>query len=122
MRGPLTPSGIPVSRSRAEQFDDLVLDAVDELGTRWGAELARVEFSVEDVPPSALLDIEADEPVPLAGLARATPSAPARIVLYRRPLESRAVDADDLADLVREVVIEEVAELLGLDPDTVDPE
>jgi predicted Zn-dependent protease with MMP-like domain len=41
-------------------------------------------------------------------------------VLYRRPLEFRAVDRDDLADLVHNVVIEQVANLLGVDPDDLD--
>ena len=46
---------------------------------------------------------------------------PARIVVYRRPVESRATDALDLADLVRDVVVEQVAHLLGRSPDDVDP-
>jgi predicted Zn-dependent protease with MMP-like domain len=45
---------------------------------------------------------------------------PARIVVYRRPLEARAHDALDLGDLVHDVVVEQVAQLLGLDPDAVD--
>jgi hypothetical protein len=39
-------------RSRAERFDDLVLDAVERLEKQWAAELADVEFAVEDVPPA----------------------------------------------------------------------
>ena len=42
---------------------------------------------------------------------------PPRIVLYRRPLEFRAMDREDLADLVHDVIIEQVANLLGVDPD-----
>jgi predicted Zn-dependent protease with MMP-like domain len=43
-------------------------------------------------------------------------------VLYRRPLELRAVDREDLADLVKDVIVEQVANLLGLDPEDVDPD
>jgi predicted Zn-dependent protease with MMP-like domain len=43
------------------------------------------------------------------------------VVLYRRPIEARAVGTDELADLVHDVVVEEVAELLGLEPEIVDP-
>src|SRR6476661_9998977 len=50
LRGRLVPVGVPLARSRAEQFDDLVLDAVEELERRWERELAGVEFAVEDVP------------------------------------------------------------------------
>jgi predicted Zn-dependent protease with MMP-like domain len=41
-------------------------------------------------------------------------------VLYRRPLETRAQDGVDLSDLVHEVLIEQVANYLGLDPDIID--
>jgi predicted Zn-dependent protease with MMP-like domain len=46
----------------------------------------------------------------------------ARIVLYRRPLELRALDREDLEDLVHDIVVEEVAHFLGLDPHDVDPD
>ena len=45
---------------------------------------------------------------------------PARVVLYRRPLETRA-DGDELDDLVADVVVEQVAHLLELPPEDVDP-
>ena len=34
LRGALMPSSVPASRTRAERFDDLVLDAVDDLDPR----------------------------------------------------------------------------------------
>jgi predicted Zn-dependent protease with MMP-like domain len=42
--------------------------------------------------------------------------------VYRRPLEARAQDMDDLAELVLDVIIHEVADMLGVDPAVVDPE
>jgi predicted Zn-dependent protease with MMP-like domain len=117
-----------VYRSRAQRFDDLVLDAVAQLEPRWEAELARVEFAVEEIPPADLPDDD-PEPVPLARLDPGSPPAedlqrlarPARIVLYRRPLMARADDEEDLGDLVLDVVVEEFARLLGVDPQAVDP-
>jgi predicted Zn-dependent protease with MMP-like domain len=127
--------GSPLYRSRAERFDDLVLQAVAQLEPRWESELARVEFAVEEVPPAeapahSLLP-DAD-PVPLARLDPARPAPPeagdpahlarpARIVLYRRPLMARAEGEDELSELVLDVVIEEFARLLGLDPQVIDP-
>lgn len=132
LRGPLAPAGSPLYRSRAERFDDLVLQAVAQLEPRWESELAQVEFAVEEVPsadtpPDGLLPD--GDPVPLARLdpelaaARtpAQPARPARIVLYRRPLLARADDEDELSELVLDVVIEEFARLLGLDPQVIDP-
>lgn len=43
------------------------------------------------------------------------------MVVYRRPVEIRTKGRDERAALVHEVVVEQVAELLGLTPDTVDP-
>ena len=115
-------------RTRAQQFDDMVLDAVARLEPRWETELAGVEFAVQEVPEAEEL---ADDSGPLP-LARVVPGAldpgdpgrPAtatRIVVYRRPLLARAEDDDELSDLIFDVVVEEFARVLGLDPDAVDP-
>ena len=61
-----------------------------------------------------------DGNVPLARLLPAATDNRARIVLYRRPLEARAKDGADLADLVHDVLVEQVANYLGLDPDVID--
>jgi predicted Zn-dependent protease with MMP-like domain len=128
LRGRLLPATVPQFRTRAQLFDDLVLDAVESLERRFTGELSGVEFAVEDVPPDLNVydsDVLEDGEVPLARLLPGQPAldgAAPRIVLYRRPLELRAVDREDLADLVRDVVVEQVANLLGLDPEEVDPE
>jgi predicted Zn-dependent protease with MMP-like domain len=106
-------------------FDDLVLDTVESLEQRYAKELAGVEFAVEEVPPDLNVydtDVLEDGDVPLARLLPGRPGQddmPPRIVLYRRPLEFRAADRDDLADLVHDVIVEQVANLLGLDPDDI---
>lgn len=123
LRGRLVPANVPLFRTKAEIFDDLVLDAVEGLERQHGTELAGVEFAVEDVPPDLNVydsDVLEDGEVPLARLlpgGPGRPSTPARIVLYRRPLEFRAVDNEDLADLIHDVIIEQVANLLGVDPE-----
>jgi hypothetical protein len=110
-----------VSRTRAERFDDLVHDEVRRVTGRWRRELAGVEFAVEEVPPVEPWADGAD-PVPLGRLQPAAGDRPARIVVYRRPLQARGGgDERDLARLVRDVVVEEVADLLGLAPESVDP-
>jgi predicted Zn-dependent protease with MMP-like domain len=133
LRGVLAPPGVPLHRSRAQRFDELVLQAVARLEPRWEAHLADVEFAVEEIPP---LDELSPGPVPLARLEAAPPGAapaagpggspaagprPARIVVYRRPLIARADGDEDLGELIFEVVVEEFARLLGLDPEDVDP-
>lgn len=120
LRGPLLPSTLPAHRTRAERFGDLVLDSVERLEVRWGKELDGVEFAVEDVPPSNPAPWESGG-VPLGRSFPAQPGLPPRIVVYRRPVESRAADADELGELTHEVVAEQVAHLLGRSPDEVDP-
>ncbi len=128
LRGTLTPPDVPLYRSRAQRFDDLVLEAVAQLEPRWEAELAGVEFAVEEIPAAAAPGDD-PEPVPLARLDPGSagagdpwrPARPARIVLYRRPLMARADDEEDLSELVLDVVVEEFARLLGVDPQAVDP-
>ena len=98
------------------------------------AALAGVEFAVEDVPwvehtsPDEVVhdaDVLDDGSVPLArvlpGHREDGREVPPRIVVYRRPLEIRAHDRDDLAELVRDVVVDQVAVLLGRDPEEIDP-
>jgi hypothetical protein len=42
-------------------------------------------------------------------------------VLFRRPIERRCDNRGDLEALLLTVVVEQVAELLGIDADEVDP-
>ncbi|WP_432076345.1 metallopeptidase family protein [Streptomyces wuyuanensis] len=114
MRGPVAPPQVPLSASRAESFRDLVQDSVERLERRW-PQLAEVEFLVLDVPGPA------DESVPLGSSLTAGKGRPAQIVVYRRPVEIRTKNRDERALLVHEVVVEQVADLLGLSPESVDP-
>jgi predicted Zn-dependent protease with MMP-like domain len=115
------PPAVPLYRSRAEQFDDLVLDAVGRLEPRWEAELSGVEFAVQEVPDDEDLGEDAFS-VPLARATTGSiPGTPARITLYRRPLLARAEDDEELAELIFGVVVEEIADLLGVDPEEIDP-
>ncbi len=118
MRGPLAPAAVPIGASRAQRFDELVLEAVEHVRRHVESQLATVEFAVDDVPA---LDDWSRDWVPLARTFPAQGSLPARIVVYRRPIETRASSPRDLAALVHDVVVEEIAELLGVEPDEVDP-
>ncbi|GAA3497400.1 metallopeptidase family protein [Streptomyces prasinosporus] len=112
---------MPLAASRAETFADLVQDSVERLERRW-PQLADIDFLVLDVPR---LDGAAgpgwDETVPLGGTVTARDGRPARVVIYRRPVEIRSKGRDERAALVHEIVVEQVADLLGLTPETVDP-
>ena len=120
---------MPLVDSPTQRFDGIVLDAVEHVESRWHDRLAAVDFAVEEVPPldpdgsaTSWEDEISSAGVPLARLLAAGPGRRARIVIYRRPLELRAVDREDLEDLVHDIVVEEVAHFLGMDPAEVDPD
>ena len=52
LRGVLVPPDVPLHRTRAERFDDLVLQAVARLEPQWEAHLSGIEFAVEEIPPA----------------------------------------------------------------------
>jgi predicted Zn-dependent protease with MMP-like domain len=106
-------------QTRSEQFDELVLDAAERLEQRLGGGLDSVEFAVEDVPPSDPAAWETG--VPLGRVFPAQGRSGARIVVYRRPIETRATESVELAALVGDVVVEQVAALFGMAPGDLDP-
>lgn len=109
---------MPLSLTRSERFDELVGTAVDRLERSWAQELQSIDVTVEDVP-------DASTPGPGTPLGRseeADGERPARIVVYRRAVEARARGERARELLVHHVVVEALAELLGVDPETVDPD
>lgn len=117
--GPLSPHGVPAVRSPKADFDALVVSLVTDIETRWHEELGLVEFAVEETP--LVPDDWAADTVPLATLVRGSGAAPTRLVLFRRPIELRCEDRADLSALVLTVLVEQVSELLGREPEEIDP-
>ena len=111
--------GVRPQPGRRERFDTLVLGIVADVDERWQQRLGLVEYAVEDTP--LVPDDWGDESVPLSSLIRGTGSQPTRLVLFRRPIEHRAGSREELEALVLTVVVEQVAELLGIDAEDVDP-
>ena len=134
MRGPVLPQDLPAWRSRGEKFDLLVLEAFAPLEERWHDRLTKLDIAVDEVPritardPASVTwpdEVVADGPVPLsrlipAGVDRRGAATRARLVLFRRPLELRAKDPEDLIDLLHEVLVAQVATYLGVDPDVIE--
>ncbi|MDP8932374.1 MAG: metallopeptidase family protein [Actinomycetota bacterium] len=107
------------------RFERIVDSALASLPAKLLAYLENVQVVVEDVPsPQSLARDEI-----LLGLyqrarrtarASAPPVLPDRITLFRRPIESRVTNKEELLDLVREVVVHEFAHHLGIDDDRLD--
>lgn len=121
VRGPLAPTGSPASVTRAERFGDLVVAAVDRLEPRWGPHLPALDVEVHDVPPSVPGASSLDGEVPLAAHRPGRGDRPPAVIVYRRPVEVRAPDRPARVELLRDLVAEQLAEILGLAPGDLDP-
>ncbi len=125
MRGPafgsgeLAPDGVPAARTRAERFDDIALRVMRAVVRPWSAQLGHVELAVEEVP--VLPAGWNDNSVPLCSYVPGSGTAAPRLVLFRRPLEHRAEGLLELETLLLTVVVEQLAEVLGLPPEDVHP-
>ncbi|WP_345526117.1 metallopeptidase family protein [Nocardioides endophyticus] len=122
MRGPAvapTVPGRPERRTGRERFDDLALGIVTEIDQRWQDRLGLVEYAVEDTPQ--IPDDWTSGTVPLSSLVRGTGATPTRLVLFRRPIEHRCETRTDLEAMLLTIVVEQIAELLGIDAEDVDP-
>ncbi|MFC6045645.1 metallopeptidase family protein [Nocardioides hankookensis] len=122
MRGPaVLPAvpGRPEMPTGRERFDDLALGIVTEIDSRWQDRLGLVEYAVEDTPQ--IPDDWSSETVPLSSLVRGSGATPTRLVLFRRPIEHRCETRTDLEAMLLTIVVEQIAELLGIDAEDVDP-
>ncbi|GAA2544270.1 metallopeptidase family protein [Mycolicibacterium diernhoferi] len=135
MRGSLLPPTVPGWRSRSEKFDMAVLEAYEPIERRWHQRVSNLDVAVDEIPRISPKDpdsvqwppeVVADGPIALARLipagvdVRGNPTR-ARIVLFRKPIERRAKDTDELADLLHEVLVAQVATYLGVEPSVIDP-
>lgn len=134
MRAPLLPPSVPAWNSRSDEFDAVALEAFADIDARWHDQIAGLDIAVDEIPrllprdPETVQwpdEVTADGAVPLARLMPAgidVHGAPTRaqIILFRRPLESRAKRGADLLELVHEVLVQQVATHLGVDEDTID--
>ena len=122
MRGPgVAPQvpGVPELRTARERFDDLALGIISEVDAAWADRLGLVEYAVEDAPQ--LPDDWSVDTVPLSSLVRGSGARPTRLVLFRRPIEHRCETRSDLEAMILTVVVEQVAELLNVEPSVIDP-
>lgn len=121
IRGPLAWPPVPAMRARSAQFDDAVLDAMERIERRLGGPVENLQVAVELVPPSDPNPWE-EQRVPLTRYFPAEPGLPGKIVLYRRPIETGLDDPLDLPVVVHDLIVEQVATALGVEPRFIDPD
>ncbi len=118
LRGPLAWPPVPAMGTRRTDFDDVVTVWAERAARFLGPRYAAVEFAVEEVPPTDPAPWE--EQVSALGRTVTTERDSRRIVVYRRPIEARVGSPEELDALVREVLVHQLAELLGVPPEEVE--
>lgn len=109
----------------ASRFDRLVGEVLADVPATVLDHLQQVELRLADVPPAPgpgevedVLLARSEPPGQVTGGRRGGP--PARITLYRRPIEVRAHSKPELIALLREVLVRESARQLGIDDDRLE--
>jgi predicted Zn-dependent protease with MMP-like domain len=120
MRGTMAPVTVPMSASRSQRFDEIVVTAIERI-ERAFPELGEVEVLIEEVPPNELRDGSPD-PIPLGRITESMGMQPAQLIVHRRPIEIRTAPGAQRDDLVSDTVTELVAALYGLAPSQIDPD
>lgn len=122
MRGPVA-LGTPgrrqprINPSPADFFADCVETSLARLNRIAPEVLQSVDLGIEEVPTLR----RDEEYVPLAAAIEATQDRPARVVIYRRPLEHRATSRRHLRRLVHRTVVEQLAALTARSATDIDP-
>lgn len=125
----------------ADEFDELVADALDTIPADLARAMRNVVVLVEDEPEPAQLRAHADDHAhgqteghaggyELLGLYEGVPLTerdgwysgvlPDRITLFRGPLLRRCASREELVAEVRTTVVHEVAHHFGIDDDRLD--
>ena len=116
--------------TRAE-FEVLVQRALRALPRPFRDKLANIAVVVEDWADDATLaEMEIEPPDTLYGLYRGIDLPrrdsgygnvlPDTVHIYQGPIEEDCADEEEMADLVREVVVHEVGHYFGLDDETME--
>lgn len=132
-RGTLLPE-LPRYKTRSQKFDNAVMDAYEPIAEQLETQLSSLDVAVDVVPRMRLEvgyrqwpeDVVADGQVPLGRLvpagvdASGRPTRP-RIIIFRRPVESRATDPEALREQLHYIFVRLVAVYLNVTPETIDP-
>ncbi len=121
-------SGIMSSMDATEDFEDLVAEALEELPEFFRAHLDNVIVVVEEWPDRGTLHSAGVRyPSQLLGFYHGVPQTgrtsyyglvtPDKISIYQRPIELQCNSREELRNMVKHVVLHEIAHHFGIDDD-----
>lgn len=121
LRGDLIPPHLAGARTRSERFDEWVLESAQRLERLWGERIQSYQFVVTEIPPRLEELAREGGPIPLGAGTAPGPGRPAVITIYRHAVETSARGLVPVSELVHDVIVEQLAGLMGMDPESVDP-
>ena len=107
-----------IDTTHAEFFTACLAQAVQQVQMSCPGILDNVVVGAEDVPT---MPDWTEGRVPLSSAVDGCEHSPARVVIYRRPLELRTASRRGLAILVHRTLIEQLSALTGTPVETIDP-
>ena len=117
LRGVLISPNVPSYRSRRQSFENIIILVSLKLQQVW-PQVEKIEFCTQNVPPSDPAPWENDDVI----LGRVFDqdlkhNLPARIVLYRYPIEYRANSSLELKQILEDVICQQLSHILNVPAD-----
>ena len=107
------------------EFEELVKVAVNSLPEKFKKKMENIIVVIEELPSAELLsEMRISSPYHLLGLYRGIPYTkrgiwyrnvmPDKIIIFKKPIEVRCKNKEDIKESVRKVVIHEIGHYFGL--------
>jgi len=108
-----------------EEFEELVTKAISTLPEKFRERMENIAVVIEDFPSQELLiEMKIKSPYGLLGLYRGIPYTrrgiwyrnvmPDKIIIFKKPIEIRCRNKEEIKESVRKVVIHEIGHYFGL--------
>lgn len=126
IRAMLAPPGSIVGQRLRSQhptlasacFVSLVTEAITKISDTAPDALTHLRIDIKEVPE---LDNLWSSHIPLASAVEGDDTHPTQITIYRRPIELRSANLEQLGQLIFAALVEQVATATGLSMSTLDP-
>jgi predicted Zn-dependent protease with MMP-like domain len=108
-----------------EEFEELVSEAIRSLPKKFKEKMENIVVVIESLPSQELLmEMKIKSPYGLLGLYRGIPYTrrgiwyrnvmPDKIIIFKKPIEVRCRNKDEIKESVRRVVVHEIGHYFGL--------
>ena len=108
-----------------EEFEELITEAISSLPEKFKEKMENIVVVVESLPSQELLkEMKIKSPYGLLGLYRGIPYPrrgiwyrnvmPDKIIIFKKPIEVRCRNKEEIKESVRRVVVHEIGHYFGL--------